>query len=70
MPLSVPSPDLALLLTMVILGNAPLLEPPPGEVIDPVPHQDLLRAIVVGIPELLEDLSSDTRNVILTLARI
>ena len=69
-PLPAPASDLALLLTMVLGGNAPLLGPPPGEVLDPVPHQDLLRASVAGVPELIEDLGSDTRNVVLTLARI
>ena len=37
---------------------------------DPVPHEDLRRAIVAGVPELLADLASDTRNVLLTLARV
>lgn len=69
-PLPAPASDLALLLTMVLSGNAPLLGPPPGEVLDPVPHQDLLRASVAGVPELIEDLGSDTRNVVLTLARV
>lgn len=70
LPLPTPSPDLAPVLAMVTLGNKPLLGPPPGELLDPVPHHDLLRAIVAGLPELLDDLPSDTRNVVLTLARI
>lgn len=69
-PLPTPSPDLAPVLTMVLLGNAPLLGPLPGEVLDPVPHSDLVRALVAGVAELLDDLDSDTRNVVLTLARI
>jgi predicted nucleotidyltransferase len=63
-------PDLAPLITMTLLGNAPLYGPPPAEVLDPVPYEDLRRAIVAGIPELLAALESDTRNVLLTLARI
>lgn len=65
-----PSPDLAPLITMVLRGNHTLLGPPPTEVLDPVPHEDLRRAIVAGIPNLLADLEPDTRNVLLTLARI
>ena len=69
-PAPAPAPDLAPLITMVLLGNAPLFGPPPAEVLDPVPHKDLRRAIVAGVPELLAELASDTRNVLLTLARI
>jgi streptomycin 3"-adenylyltransferase len=65
-----PAPDLAPLIAMVLLGNRPLLGPPPAQVLDPVPAHDLRRAIVAGVPNLLNDLESDTRNVLLTLARI
>ncbi|MFB7568889.1 aminoglycoside adenylyltransferase family protein [Streptomyces sp. NPDC056165] len=63
-------PDLALLLTMVLAGNHPLTGPPPAEVLDHVPSGDLARSSVAGIPGLLDDLDSDTRNVVLTLARV
>lgn len=65
-----PMPDLALLITMVLAGDHPLIGAPPARVLDPVPHADLLRASVAGIPDLLDDLDHDTRNVVLTLARI
>ncbi|MFH8497730.1 aminoglycoside adenylyltransferase family protein [Streptomyces coeruleorubidus] len=65
-----PGPDLAPLLTMVLRADAPLHGPPPAELLDPVPHDDLRRAIVAGVPELMAELDSDTRNVLLTLARI
>lgn len=65
-----PSPDLATVITMVLIANRPLFGAPPAEVLDPVPHEDLIRAIVAGIPDLLRDFESDTRNVVLTLARI
>nr|WP_313879509.1 aminoglycoside adenylyltransferase domain-containing protein [Streptomyces sp. FIT100] len=55
---------------MALRGNAPLHGPPPAALFDPGPHEDLRRAIVAGVPELLDDLESDTRNVLLTLARI
>jgi len=64
------NPDLAALITMVLLGNTPLLGPPPDEIFDPIPRGDLMRAIVGDIDTLLDDLETDTRNVLLTLARI
>ncbi|MGC9541773.1 aminoglycoside adenylyltransferase family protein [Streptomyces sp. UG1] len=70
LPAREPSPDLAPLLTMVLSANAPLYGPPPADLLDPVPHADLRRAIVAAVPELLAELESDTRNVLLTLARI
>ncbi|MCI0385767.1 aminoglycoside adenylyltransferase family protein [Streptomyces sp. CNQ085] len=65
-----PMPDLALLLTTVLAGDRPLTGPRPARVIDPVPHGDLVRASVAGVPELLDGLEDDTRNVVLALARI
>ncbi|MEU6762127.1 aminoglycoside adenylyltransferase family protein [Streptomyces sp. NPDC046853] len=70
LPSPVPSHDLAPLITMVLLADTPLAGPPPGEVLAPVPAGDLAGAIVAGVPELLAELASDTRNVVLTLARI
>ncbi|MGY0007649.1 aminoglycoside adenylyltransferase family protein [Micromonospora sp. I033] len=69
-PQPVPMPDLALLVTMALAGDHPLTGPPPAQVLDPVPHADLVRATVAGIPGLLQALDDDTRNVLLTLARI
>ena len=65
-----PMPDLALLIAVALSGDHPLTGPRPAEVLDPVPQADLVRASVAGIPGLLDDLDSDTRNVLLTLARI
>jgi streptomycin 3"-adenylyltransferase len=58
-----PMPDLALLITMVLAGDHPLTGPPPAQILAPVPHPDLVRATVAGIPGLLQDLDDDTRNV-------
>jgi streptomycin 3"-adenylyltransferase len=55
---------------MALMGNASLFGPPPGEVLDPVPWEDVVRGIVAGVPDLLGELYSDSRNVVLTLARI
>ena len=63
-------PDLALLITMAILADTPLLGPPPRQVFDPVPKGDLTRAMLAGIDPLRSSLHSDTRNVLLTFARI
>jgi streptomycin 3"-adenylyltransferase len=65
-----PMPDLALLITMTLTGDHPLTGPRPARVLDPVPWADLVRASVAGIPGLLDDLEGDTRNVLLTFARI
>lgn len=65
-----PMPDLALVLTMTLAGDHALLGPPPAQVLDPVPHADLVRASVAGVPELLDEVEDDTRNVLLTLARV
>jgi predicted nucleotidyltransferase len=64
------NPDVASLIAMVLLGNRPLLGPAPAEVFDPVPRGDYVAAMVAGVDGLLGDLDSDTRNVLLTLARI
>jgi predicted nucleotidyltransferase len=63
-------PDLAIIVTMVLLGEATLTGPSPSEVFEPVPDADLIDALVEGIGGLIEDIDSDTRNVVLTLARI
>ncbi|MGW7339955.1 aminoglycoside adenylyltransferase domain-containing protein [Streptomyces sp. NPDC054808] len=65
-----PMPDLALLITMVLAGDHPLTGLRPAQALGPVPHSDLVRASVAGIPDLLDNLDGDTRNVLLTFARI
>jgi streptomycin 3"-adenylyltransferase len=65
-----PNPDVAVLLTTVLLASRPLFGPPASILLDPVPRSDLDRAMVDGIPDLLADLDGDEANVILTLARI
>ncbi len=69
-PPAQPMPDLALLITMTLAGDLPLAGPRPGAILDPVPHTDVMRASVAGLPGLMDDLESDTRNVLLTLARV
>ncbi|HET7677107.1 MAG TPA: aminoglycoside adenylyltransferase domain-containing protein [Candidatus Limnocylindrales bacterium] len=69
-PEPAPAPDLAVLITMVLEAGLPLVGPPPARLLDPVAPQDLARAALAGVDDLLADLESDTTNVILTLARI
>jgi predicted nucleotidyltransferase len=65
------NPDLAPLVTMALLADTPLLGPPPADVLDPVPHRDLLEATAGSLDAIVAGLDVDeTRNVILTLARI
>jgi streptomycin 3"-adenylyltransferase len=65
-----PNPDLAILLTRVRQASRPLRGRPVAYLIDPVPRADLLRAMLDELPGLLADVNDDTRNVLLTLARI
>ena len=64
------NPDVAVLITMVLGLNEVIAGPPAGELLDPVPRADLLRAMSDELEPLLGDLQTDTRNVLLTLARI
>ena len=62
--------DLASVVTMVLLGDKPLAGPQPNQVFDPVPRSDYIDAILRDIGTVDEFLPWDTRNVVLTLARI
>ena len=64
------NPDVAVLLTMVLSAGRPLFGPAAAERLDPVPAEDLVRASVADGAALVEDLPGDTRNVLLTLARM
>jgi len=63
-------PDLAILLTTARQHSRTLVGPDARALFDPVPQQDLRRAIVESLPRLLGDLRGDERNVLLTLARM
>jgi predicted nucleotidyltransferase len=65
-----PNPDLVSLITMVLDANRPLLGPPPADVFDPVPREDYVRAMLSAVDDVLRDLHGDTRNMLLTLARV
>ena len=63
-------PDLALLLTMVLLADWPLHGPPAAEMIDPVPWSDVVTATLDTVEVVLDQVDDDTRNMVLTLARM
>jgi len=64
------NPDLATLITMVVRANTALFGPPPTQMFDPVPPTDLINAMMDSIDSLHGNLQADTRNVLLTFARI
>lgn len=63
-------PDLAILLTIVRASSVTLAGFDARSVLDPVPEHDLRRAMLESVPRLLREQADDTRNVLLTLARI
>lgn len=63
-------PDLALLITQVLLANRILFGPSPDQLICPVPYHDFILATKDALENLMGDLHTDTRNVLLTYARI
>jgi streptomycin 3"-adenylyltransferase len=69
-PWSSPNPDLAVLLTAARASGVPLFGRPIADVLEPIPRNDLMRAVRDVIPDLMADFDGDVRNVLLTLARV
>lgn len=63
-------PDLALLITQVLLASKTLLGPSPDQLLPKVPYKDFMAATTHALKDLMSELNSDTRNVLLTYARI
>lgn len=63
-------PDLVILLHSVRLKSIPLIGLEACQLLEPVPQNDLYRAIKESLPVLLSGLEGDERNVILTLSRM
>ena len=63
-------PDLALLISQVLLANKILLGPSPDQLLCKIPYKDFLAATKDALNSLMDELHSDTRNVLLTYARI
>jgi predicted nucleotidyltransferase len=62
--------DLTILITHVLVASRTLYGPAPDQLLAPVPYRDFITASTQVIDGLLADLESDTRNILLTLARI
>lgn len=63
-------PDLAILITQILLASKTLYGSTPKLLLCNVPYQDFRSATIHGLHGLMENLDSDTRNVLLTFARI
>lgn len=69
-PAPEPMADLVLAVASALAGNRTLAGPPPGDVLAPVAREDVVRASLAGLDDLLAEVDTDTRNVILTVARV
>lgn len=63
-------PDLALIITQVLLKSQTLFGEHPEKILAPVPYADFIKAMLQDLDKLAADIKDDTRNVLLTLARI
>lgn len=62
-------PDLAILLTIARTHGRALTGPPPMQLLDAIPSEDVIDATRACVPEVLDGLDQDARNGLLTLAR-
>lgn len=63
-------PDLALMVTQVLLKSQTLWGLEPEKLLAHVPYHDYIRGMIHDLNRLAMDLENDTRNVLLTYARI
>ncbi len=63
-------PDLALIVTQVLLKHQTLWGLEPAQLLAHVPYHDFMKAMLHDLNRLGSDLGTDTRNVLLTYARI
>lgn len=63
-------PDLAIIITQILLKSQTLWGLEPVHLLAPVPWQDFIKAMLSDLSRLGDDLLQDTRNVLLTYARI
>jgi len=62
--------DLAIIITQILLKSKTLLGIDPKQLLVNVPYEDFIKAMLDDLSRLTNELESDTRNVLLTLARI
>nr|WP_231950243.1 aminoglycoside adenylyltransferase domain-containing protein [Legionella lansingensis] len=63
-------PDLAIIVTQVLLKSQTLFGLEPQQLLAHVPYHDFIKAMLHDLNRLATDLEHDTRNVLLTYARI
>lgn len=63
-------PDLAVIVTQVLLKSETLWGLKPQQLLAHVPYHDFMKAMLHDVNRLAADLEHDTRNVLLTFARI
>lgn len=63
-------PDLSILITQVRKNSLSLMGPEASTLFEPVPVNDIRKAVKDSLPDLLDEIKGDERNVILTLARM
>ena len=63
-------PDLALIVTQVLLKSQTIWGLEPEQLLAHVPYRDFMKAMLHDLNRLAADLKQDTRNVLLTYARI
>jgi predicted nucleotidyltransferase len=63
-------PNLAIEITQLMAHGKTLAGPAPAQLFAPVTAADVIRASLAGIPDLVSAAHDDTRNVVLTLARV
>lgn len=69
-PVPVADPDLAAQVATLLAASRALIGPRVETLLEPVPRRALIDAMIRSTPELMDELSNDTVNVLLTLARI
>lgn len=57
-------PDLALIITQVLLKSHTLMGESPKQLLDPVPYSDFINAMLHDLDRLSAELEQDTRNVL------
>lgn len=63
-------PDLAILITKILLAHKILYGTHPKQLLNAVPYPDFIQATTMALNNLKQDLRNDTRNVLLAYARI
>ena len=63
-------PDLALIVTQVLLKSHTIYGFEPKKLLSKVPYKDFMKAMLHDVDNLVKNLEHDTRNVLLTYARI